>query len=285
MKNPLLLTGVMLISTFIIAQDANLQSYTPSILFDKGAWEFKTFQNLYTQTTSFDAGGSKISTGRGSENYSTSINQFLYGLNAKMNIGVDVWIKNVNVEAQDVDSRTAVVGVGPKIKIAPFEGLERLSIQSTFLFPLADDLEGRPDVTEAFLHQDGSLWLNQIFYDLPINDQFQLFFQHAFWYNIVRNSFRDNNYLQTQTSVFASFFPTTRLTFYGMTEYFPTHYNDELQKGEGFFSYFVQSGIGTKYQLIPNFIELEFLYTNFWNGSEGQGAGETINIGIRVIRQ
>lgn len=272
------------LSTAALGQD-NLQSYTPSILFGKGDWEFKSFQNLYTQTKEFNSNGRKILKASGRETYFTSINQFLYGLNEKVNVGVDVWVKHVNVESQGVNSRTALVGFGPKIKIAPFKALKRLSIQSTFLFPLADDLEGRPGKSEAFLHKDGSLWLNQLFYDLPINDQFQLFFQQAFWYNIVRKSFRDKNYFESQTSIFLSYFPTSRLTFYGMLEYFPTHYNDSLQDKEAFFSYFMQSGLGTKYQAIPNRLELEFLYTNFWNGSEGQGAGQTFNLGIRLIQQ
>lgn len=284
MRNTLI--AVILISCFSLnAQESNLQAYTPSILFGKGDWEFKSFQNIYTQTKAFDADGGKVDTGVGRQTWFTSINQFLYGLNSKINIGADVWVKNANYEQSGIASRTSIVGFGPKIKIAPFNNLKRLSIQSTFLFPLGEELEGRPGENEVFLHNDGSLWLNQIFYDLQLSDQFQLFMQQAFWYQIVDNSFRDNNYLQTQTSLFASYFPNQRWTLYAMSEYFPTHYNDALQKGEGFFSYFVQSGIGTKYQLIPNLVELEFLYTNFWNGSEGQGAGETINFGIRVIRQ
>lgn len=274
----------LLVGSISIAQE-NLQNYTPSILFDKGDWEFKTFQNLYSQTKSFNSKGKKVDSGKGRENYFTSINQFLYGLNDKINVGVDVWLKNVNVEPDSINSRTALVGFGPKIKIAPFSGLKRLSIQSTFLFPFAQDLEGRPGKNEAFLHKDGSLWLNQIFYDLPINSQFQLFFQQAFWYHIVRNSFRFNNYFESQTSVFLSYFPNSRLTFYGMTEYFPTHYNGGSQEREAFFSYFIQSGLGTKYQAIPNKLELEFLYTNFWNGSDGEGAGQTFNLGVRLINQ
>lgn len=283
----LFFTLAILASSFAIAQESNLQTYTPSILFGKGDWEFKSFQNIYTQTKSFTQSGSKTDTGNGRQTWVTSINQFLYGLNSKINIGADVWLKNANYAQPGINSRTSVVGFGPKIKIAPFSKLKRLSIQSTFLFPLAEDLEGRPSENEVFLHPDGSLWLTQVFYDLQLSDQFQLFFQQAFWYNVVDNSFRENNFLQTQTSVFASYFPNQRWTIYGMTEYFPTHYNStfDVQKGEAFYSYFVQSGIGAKYQLIPNLIELEFLYTNFWNGSVGEGAGETINLGIRVIRQ
>ena len=276
----------LLISFSVLGQEVNLQTYTPSILFDQGDWEFKSFQNVYTQTQQFDANGDRTPLEDGRQTWYTSINQFLYGLNNKVNIGADVWVKNVNYAGPN-ESRTAVVGFGPKVKIAPFENLPRLSLQSTLLFPLAEDLEDRRQDFTPFLETDATLWLNQIFFDLPLNEKSQLFFQQAFWYRFVRNSFAANNFLQTQTSVFYSYFPTDRWTLYGMTEYFPTHYNsaDEVQSAEAFFSYFVQSGIGTKYQLVPNLIELELLYTNFWNGSEGQGAGETINFGIRVIRQ
>ncbi|MEQ9008785.1 MAG: hypothetical protein RLP12_12920, partial [Ekhidna sp.] len=65
----------------------------------------------------------------------------------------------------------------------------------------------------------------------------------------------------------------------------PRHYDLNGEAASAFFSYFIQSGIGLKYQLVPNLIELEGLYTNFWNGSEGEGAGETINLGIRLIHQ
>ena len=278
-------TIVFLLSLCALSQGTSLQAYTPSVLFNQGDWEFKSFQNVYTQTKSFGSGGEKVTNNIGRQTWITSINQFLYGISPKVNIGFDVWLKNANYELAGVASRTAIVGVGPKVKIAPFSSIRKLSLQSTLLVPLADDLEGRPNHNEVFLHNDGTVWLSQIFYDHPVNDNFQLFFQQAFWYNLVGNSFRTNNYLQTQTSLFLSFFPTTKWTVYGMTEYFPTHYNDSEQQGEAFFSYFVQSGLGLKYQLIANFIELEFLYTNFWSGSEGQGAGETFNLGIRVIRQ
>jgi hypothetical protein len=289
MKNLLFIVSI-LISLFATAQD-NLQSYTPSILFSKGEWEFKSFQNLYTQTKQF--GSSRLQkelTGRGRETYFTSINQFLYGVHSKINVGFDVWVKNVSLENGTHTSRTAITGFGPKVKIAPFEGLKRLSIQSSVLFPLAKDLEGRSiDAPKPFLflEPDRTLWLTQFFFDKQLNEQWQLFFQQAFWYNFVRDSYRANNYLSTQTSVFISYFPTTRWTFYAMSEYFPTHYNDSptVQSGEAFYADFIQSGLGTKYQLVPNMIELELLYTNFWAGSEANGAGQTFNLGLRFIRQ
>ncbi len=277
---------ILLCSNLLNAQNQNLQQFTPSILFSEGSWEVKSFQNLYTQTKSFD-GINKIETGKGRESYFTSINQFLYGIKDQFNVGLDIWLKSVHLQNGTYTYRAAVSGIGPKIKIAPFRRLKRLSIQSTLLLPIAQDQEGRGSNAEKpnlFLAHDRTLWLTQFFYDKPLSDQFQLFFQQAFWYSDVRDSFRSNNYLETQSSVFFSYFPNTRWTVYVMTEYFPTHYNDESQKGEAFYLYFVQSGIGLKYQLIDGLLELETLYTNFWMGSEGNGAGQTFNLGVRIIR-
>jgi len=279
--------GLLVLFTHIAhAQQSgsNLQSYTPSILFGKGQWEFKNFNNLYTQTQHFSPEGGKETTGRGRETYVSYINQFLYGVSGQINVGMDLWVKSVYVESTDREDWTAVTGIGPKIKIAPFKQLPRLSIQSTLLFPLAGDLEGGSmPGDQAFLEHDRTLWINQLFYDLPLSDDFQLFFQQAFWYAFVRESFRENNYLQTPLSGFFNYFPNNRLTIYAMTEYWPTHYNTNEQKGEAFYSYFVQSGGGVKYQVIPGLLEGELLYTNFWMGSDFEGAGETFNIGIRII--
>ncbi len=268
----------------------NLQNYTPSILFGQGDWEFKSFQNLYRQTKSFsESGGTEKVDAGDPQIFFTSINQFLYGVNSQVNVGIDVWVNHTSLPFNgDRETQTGISLIGPKIKIAPFKSLSRLSIQTSYLFSATDDPENRnPSSTRPFFFfaNDRSLWLTQFFYDVPLSSQFQLFFQQAFWYNVVGESFRENNYLQTQTSVFASYFVNAKWTIYGMSEYFPTHYNDADQSGDPFFSYFVQSGVGTKYQLIPNKIELEFLYTNFWLGSGGGGAGQTFNFGIRLVNQ
>jgi len=279
----IVLSFIILLSQVAYSQ-SNLQNYTPSILFSQGDWEYKSFQNYYTQTRQFDNSGNKRDIGR-RETFFTSINQFLYGLNDQINVGLDVWVKSSNNDQDAFDASVGLTGIGPKIKIAPFKEIPRLSIQSTFLFNTVDDPEGQ-DGERFFLEWDANLWLNQVFFDLPLNDKSQLFFQQAFWYRLSKDgSSVGKNFLETQTSVFYSYFPTSRWTIYGMTEYFPTHFDFDNDRSEAFFAYFLQSGLGLKYQLIPNLIEFEALYTNFWNGSEFKGAGETINLGIRVIRQ
>lgn len=286
----ILVTLAMLLPTMLLAQ-RSLQSYTPSSLLGEGNWEFKSFQNLYRQTHSF--GESPFNKVEDRENqrsiYFTNINQFLYGITPHLNIGFDVWVNHVDVFNNQMNAnRWGISGLGPKIKIAPIRDLPNLSIQSTFLFPLSKDLESRqPDADDPslFLAFDRYLWLSQFFYDQSLGSKWQLFLQTAFWYSLVRNSFVENNFLDTQFNGFLSYFPSSRWTIYGMLEYFPRHYDFDTQMAQPFNIYFAQAGLGIKYQLIPNFLELEGLYSNFFMGSRGNGAGQTFNFGLRIIRQ
>ena len=253
-----------------------------SSLFRKGAWEFKSFQNLYSQAKTFDADGRKIYNTIGRQIWLTSINELLYKVNGTINVGAEVWIKNArNISTNE--SRTGITGLGPKIRIVPFKKLGRLTIQSTLLIPLTNDLEGRENFSTPFVEIDASVWINQFFYYIPVSNKTQLFFQQAFWNRFVKNSFVENDFIQSQSSVFYSYFPSEGLVLYVMTEYFPTHYDSspDGQRADAFYSYFLHSGLGAKYKIQSN-IELELLYTNFWKGSEGQGAGETVGLGIRV---
>ena len=144
----------------------NLQTYTPSILFGPGDWEYKSFQNLYRQTKSFggDGGVNKVDAGD-AQVFFTSINQFLYGVNSQLNIGLDVWVNHTSLPfGSGRDSQTGISLIGPKVKIAPFKSLNRLSIQSSYLFPATSDMENRaPSSTRPFFFfaNDRSLWLTQ----------------------------------------------------------------------------------------------------------------------------
>ena len=287
MKKVLLLLACVTVISSLSAQ--NLQNYTPSILFTDGQWDFKSFQNLYRQQSVFDGNGLKKQNVSDNQFFFTSINQFLYGINGQINVGFDVWVNHTSLPfGGDRENQTGLSLIGPKVKIAPFKSLNRLSIQTGYYFKAGDDFENRSADAENpffFFANDRSLWLTQFFYDKPLNSEWQLFFQHAFWFNVVDDSFNENNNLQTQTSAFVNYFPNSKWTFYAMTEYFPTHYNSNEQEFSAFESFFVQSGLGTKYQLIPNRLELELLYTNFWMGSDQAGAGETFNLGIRFVNQ
>ncbi|MBL4594197.1 MAG: hypothetical protein JKX68_10335 [Flavobacteriales bacterium] len=75
--------------------------------------------------------------------------------------------------------------------------------------------------------------------------------------------------------LFLSYFPTKKITIYLQNQIWPTIGD------KGLSSYFVQEGLGLKYQLFKG-VELETSYTTFILG-ENAGAGQTFNLGIRVL--
>lgn len=262
------------------------QAYSPSVLLKKNQWEFKLFNNLYTQTASYGS-DKKRNEYLMRSTYFTSINQFLAGVSSKINIGIDVWIRSVRIDSKNssafslfkfensTSSRTAITNAGPKIKFVPFKKLRRLSIQATLLFPIASNQEGTTN-SKPYLSADGYFLITQIFYDQPVNSKLQLFFQLAPWLSINRKFNSESISIATPVSVFLSYFPTNRVTFYMQNEFWPSY--DKA----GISSYFLQQGLGIKYQLIKGFMELESAYTRFTSGRNA-GAGETYNFGIRII--
>ena len=109
--------------------ERSLQQYTPSALFVRGQWELKHFSNVYVQTKAFDDRLRKDGNrSPGRQVYATFIHQFLYGIHRRVNVGFDVWVKHVAVHDLPLTARrTGLSGVGPKIKITPFQQLARLA--------------------------------------------------------------------------------------------------------------------------------------------------------------
>ena len=267
----------------------NLQDYTPSVLLSRGQWEFKSFQNLYTQTGGFNE-NQKFTDYGSRSTFFTSINQFTYGINNQFNIGLDMWVKSVLYHEKDdsplqlfqfksnPSSRTEVSTIGPRIRINPFEKLSHFEINTSFLIPIAEDQNASSLPSEAWLANDGYLWITQFYYDQTLGDKFQLFFQLAPWYTIQKKGEAGPNKFELPLDIFASYFATPRLSFYLQQGVWTTF----AVEGD-VASYFLQGGAGTKYQVIPGWLEFELSYTNFYFGMNA-GAGQTFNFGIRVLR-
>lgn len=271
-----------------LVKRTSTQDFTPSVLYTKGQWEYKFFNNLYTQTAGFDENGSKQKyNNRGS--YFSSINQVLIGVNSRFNIGLDFWVKSVRID--DVSSspfkllqfetsnntRTALTNIGPKVKFQPFKKLSHLSVQSTFLIPIASDQEGKFN-GKPYLSSDSYISITQVFYDQALGKKFQVFFQVAPWVYIKRkSSVNESRFgLSSPVDVFLSFFATDRFTVYLQQEYWPNF------GAKGVDSWFRQEGVGAKYQIIKGKLETEMSMTNFSMG-KGAGAGVTYNFGVRII--
>ena len=272
----------------------NLQTYTPSALLYSGQWEYKIFNNLYTQTTGFDADGVVENYGLRST-FFTSIHQFLYGFTPRVNVGVDLWFKSVRVDAEtsspvsvfdfknDVSNRTALGYFGPKIKFLPFERLANVSFQSTFLVPLSPDLEavGRFRNSRPYLSENAFISINELFLDEALTEQFRIFLRVSGWFYFDRMALQNNTAIfrkyDTPVSGFLTYFASPSLSFYVQGEYWGKF------SRVGYLGYFIQTGLGLKAQVVPNFLELEASYTRFVLG-QNSGRGNTFNVGLRLIR-
>jgi hypothetical protein len=266
----------------ILPERENLQAYTPSTLLKPGQIEIKFFNNLYTQTAYFDEESKKQELNERSTYYTGIIN-FLYGITQDLDIGFDMYIKSVLIDSESGsplsvfkfssgnNARTAFTQIGPKIKFSPFASVRNLAIQSVFLFPLVSNLDGSDNAESPFLDVDGSQWWTQVFYDYPFQNDFLLFFETGIFIRFGSN-FDD---FFTPLKVFLNYFPSNHWTFYIMTEF------NAFWKESSISAYYNQLGLGAKYQVTSNF-ELEILYTKFIFG-KSQGAGETYNLGFRII--
>ncbi|MEM0996646.1 MAG: hypothetical protein AAGN35_06190 [Bacteroidota bacterium] len=262
-----------------------LQLYTPSSMYEWGQMEVKFFQQLYTQTQFFDGDGGTVDQGSRATYYS-GIGNILFGLNQRVNFGVDFWVQSVLIDGENTspfklftfpgapNSRTALTAIGPKIKFQPFRNLNGFTIQSAFLLPVASDPEGRTN-GRPFLATENYIWWTQIFYTHNFTEQLQLFGEIDPYWNINRGE--GNGFFATPTSVFFSYFPNRKFTLYAMNQFWPTY-------GDGFFSsYWYQAGLGAKYQVGESF-DLEIMYGRFLFGRNAAGPATAINLGVRFVK-
>ncbi len=279
-KNRILLVSLFAFVNYSLSfsQDLNLQQITPSSIMKKGQVEVKLFSNLYTQTAFYNSSSEKQEIGF-RENYFTSANYFLIGVNSWLNVGGEIWINSVKRNTDPFQKRTAVGYIAPKIKIAPFNSLERFSLTSTLLIPAAKDMQGGGDPNEPFLAYDNTIWVNQLYYDQQLGQDWQVFFELSGWMYFKKSKVEESdNFFRLPAKAILSYFPSRRVTIYALTELMTQFGQDNFVD-----SYYLQMGPGVKYQLVPGKLEIEGLYTNFLAG-KSQGAGSTFNIGLRIIK-
>ncbi len=288
MKKNVFAAFMMLIGITGFAQDdeqpekSNIQQFTPSKLIDKGQFDIKWFNNLYTQTESTFADGEQPR-----ENFFTSTIEAYTGVSETKRVNVGVILefrsntiggrKALDVFKFDGDRETARSGftsIAPSIKFVPFPKVSNFSIQSSLFIPLVDN-ETENDV---FLDQKGFVWQNRFFYDYTFpGDKWQLFSEINSEANFgdKEESFA-NNSLRLTPGVFLSYFPSSKFTVLGLVQH-----SQLIDLGNDFSQDFTAIGGGAKYQLTDE-LNIEALYTNFLRGND-TGLGETFNLGLRVL--
>ncbi len=265
----------------------NSARYIVSSTIAKGTWEYKAFNNLYTQRT----GSEDNLTDRSS--FFTLSYSALYGLSDRFNIGYTgryrrtrndrlpsgvLGVLGSSEENLTTGQRSGFTGAGPIIRWAPVKKWSNFSIQSQFIFAIGEDLQGRDgsDGREPlpFLEWDGNIWWTQFFNDFPIGNNWSLFTEVDFLIEDLGGSESATNRISTPATAILSYNASKKSIFYVLAGYSPFWQEN--------FDYFRQFGLGTKYQFTPK-LELELLYTDFNNqflaNSGGQAA--TFNLGLR----
>ncbi|WP_299669336.1 hypothetical protein [uncultured Polaribacter sp.] len=282
-----IILGALLFASFISfgqeddTSKSNIQTYTPSKLLDKGQWDIKFFNNLYTQNKEANSNGKSASIPR--ENYFTSTLDIFTGVsdNNRLNIGLLLEYRSNSINGKsatsvfdlgnDVNSRKGLSSFAPALKWQPIENIGNFSIQSAFHIPIN---KSEFDGNGVFLDQTAYMFQNRFFYDytLPSGD-WQLFTELATEYNFGADESFANNTFVIAPGVFMSYFPSDVSTILGFVQ----HY----QRFGDFTQDFTALGFGGKYQLNKT-LNLEVLYSKFVRGTDN-GLGQSFNIGLRAL--
>lgn len=263
-------------------EKSNIQTYTPSKLLNKGQWDVKWGNNLYTETKFANENGDSKSKLR--ENFFTSSVEIFKGIsdNNRFNIGFLAEFRSNTIGGRQALSvfsletgqteRKGITSIAPAIKFQPIKSLGSFSIQSAIHIPLVDVEQ---DANGVFLDQASWIFQNRFFYDHTFEGgKWQLFTELNTEYSFGEEgkSYANNSYLLVP-SVFMSYFPSSKATVLGFVQH-SERFGDFTQD-------YTALGFGGKYQLTKE-LNIEALYSNFVRGTNN-GLGQSFNIGIRAL--
>ncbi len=293
-----ILLMVVMFSVSIFAQEdsisSNIQNYTPSKLLEKGKWDVKWFNNLYTQTKREDKG--TILEEPRTNYFTTSIEAFTgISESKKINFGLIVELRSNTFVDQSATSvfgfknelgkaRSGLSHIAPSIKIAPFSSLSKFSIQSSFFIPLFKEESNE----NGYLGNKSFIWQNRFFYDYTFSgNKFQLFSELGtrFFFgekdensdgSFNKNGGYANNSLELVPGAFLSYFPSSKSTVLILVQQ-----QGLIDLGSKFSQNYTALGFGGKYQL-SQILNVELLYSKFVRGNDS-GLGQSFNLGLRAI--
>ena len=281
----IVLLAILVINFNAFAQEeayvkSNIQTYTPSKLLDKGQWDVKLFNNLYTETKGSYNG---VKSDKARETYFTSTLDLFTGIsdNNRLNIGLLLEYRSNVINGKnatsvfgfkkDVNSRNGLSSFAPALKWQPIENIGNFSIQSAFHIPI---IKNESDSNGIYLDQTAYTFQNRFFYDYTFkNGDWQLFAELNTEYNFGDDTSFANNTAVLAPGLFMSYFPSNTSTILGFVQ----HY----QRFGDFTQNFTSLGFGGKYQL-NNTLNVEILYSKFVRGAD-TGLGQSFNIGLRGL--
>lgn len=257
-------------------EKSNIQTYTPSKLLNKGQWDVKWFNGLYTQTKGADKNGNSVNLVR--ENFFTSTVEVFTGVSESnlVNIGAILEFRSNTFGGREAlsvfsfDGRSGLSTIAPAIKFQPFAGVGNFSIQSSIHIPTFSE-EFNAD---GFLDQSAWAFQNRLFYDYTFGGgDWQLFTDLTLEYNFDDGkSFAGNTYFLSP-SVFVSYFPSSKTTILASLQQ-ANRFGDFTQE-------YTALGLGFKYQ-VSKVVNLETIYSNFVRGTDN-GLGQVFSLGMRAL--
>jgi hypothetical protein len=191
------------------------------------------------------------------------------GVDSFVDIGIEA---NYRVAKTDSVSRNGLVNIGPKIRFQPVKKWSSFLIQSSFLIPTIENLEGTLTKT-IFLDFDRYQFLNQFFLSTELMKGLGLFTEFDVLARYDRE-FKKKTQWIFPVKLFLSTYPFKGATLYLMGEYSNSNINSSNPNG-----YYIQNGVGFKYQLKKQ-LEFEVGYSKFHTG-KNTGAGNNFAFGIK----
>jgi len=289
MKKIALIAIALTISCIGFAQDetstkSNVQTYTPSKLLNKGQWDIKWFNNLYTETKAANSDGD-IAKDLDRKNFFTTSFDIFTGVSesSSLNIGLLFDIRSnttagdqgpFNVfkfDGDETSARSGLTSIAPVIKFNPLKSVSNFTLQTAIHIPLISEESNSNGV---FLDQTAYTFQNRFFYDytFPSGD-WQLFTELNTEYNFGEEESFANNTFSLGPGVFMSYFPSQKSTLLAFVQH--------SQRFGDFKQDFTALGFGGKYQLTKT-LNLEVLYSSFVRG-QNTGIGQSFNLGLRAL--
>jgi len=277
---------------------SNIQEYTPSKLLNKGQWDIKVFNSIYTQTEqTVGGGGTSVNIAR--QTFFTNTTEAYTGIsnNSRVNIGLIFQIRSntnngqgaldvLSFENNKVDSRSGLTTIAPSIRVQPFPSVANFSITSSVFFSIFEETpQGTP-----YLDKRSTFWETKFFYDKTFGaNKWQVFYQADFGFNFgEKGADADpvdsnqterfaNNSLFVPLGVFLSYFPSNETTvFINAKQAFLISLGNDFEQNS------TSLGIGGKYQLTKA-LNIEASFDKFVRGNNFQGLGQTFSIGLRTL--
>ena len=268
--------------------------YYASNLYSKGSYEISSFNNYYAQVDGED--GSKYQS-----DWFTSTWTALYGINKRLNIGLDLRLRSTQVGVPEElatlgalnfpisehitnangetirSTRSGLAAVGLRIKYQPIKEIRNLTFQHLIYVPTIGS-------GNTFLDWESLYILSDAYYDQTLGNNGAIFVSGGLHIENMNAAFfqSGDGYYQMSVPFTAiySYFPTEKTTLYALANIAPRYgLNSENANTATSWDPYAQLGAGIKYFVTDDF-QAEILYTKFFTNMEHRTAA-TYNLGLR----